>query len=59
MAASLGHEAVHRSFGGLQQESENCDAGGNVSAAFCRRRANSGTVQSGPPDDAFPSVARF
>ena len=44
MSASLGSEDTHRSSGGIQQESENCDADGNVLAVFCRRRANSSTV---------------
>ena len=59
MAASLENEDTHRSSGGIQQESENCDADENVSAASCRRRANSGTAQPDPPDDAHPSAARF
>ena len=59
MSASLGSEDTHRSFGGLQQWSENCEADGNVLVAPCRQLANSGTVQSGPSDDAYPSAAHF
>ena len=55
MSASLGSEAVHRSSGGIQQESENCDADENVSAASCRQRANSGTAQPAPTDVAAQS----
>ena len=59
MAASSKYEAVHRSFGGLQLWSENCDADGNVLAVSCRQPTNSGTAQPAPTDDADPSVARF
>lgn len=50
MSASSKHEAVHRSFGGLQQWSENCDADGNVLVASCRQRANSSIAQPAPTD---------
>jgi len=44
---------------GHRQWDEDCDADGNVLAVSCRQRANSGTAQPDPPDDADPSVARF